>query len=37
MTTRAEQETIIRWDGDSKTAICYTASPGQARRWQRKG
>ena len=37
MTTRPEQETIIRWDQDDREATLYTANPAQARRWQRLG
>ena len=35
--TRAEQETIIRWDEESDLADFYTASPSVAKRWQRWG
>ena len=35
--TRAEQETIIRWDEDEQVAHCYTCSPRILRLWTRKG
>ena len=37
MTTRAEQETIIRWDEDEKQAHLYTACGAQANRWAKQG
>ena len=37
MTTKAEQETIIRWDQEEHVAWLYTAHPAQARRWERLG
>ena len=36
-TTRAEQETIIRWDQEDPTALLYTAHHVQARRWAKLG
>lgn len=35
--TRAEQETIIRWDDDEKVAWLYTCSPVTQRKWLKKG
>ena len=35
--TKAEQETIIRWDQEDSTADLYTAHPAQARRWEKQG
>lgn len=35
--TRAEQETIIRWDEEEQVAHCYTCSPRIQRLWARKG
>src|SRR5262245_18527180 len=37
MTTKAEQETIIRWDQDERVSHLYTANPADARRWERLG
>ena len=37
MTTKSEQETIIRWDQEEKEAHLYTAYEGQARRWTKLG
>jgi hypothetical protein len=36
-TTKAEQETIIRWDQDEQVSHLYTANPVDARRWERLG
>ena len=35
--TRAERETIIRWDDDGRTLDIYTASPLVARRLIKRG
>ncbi len=35
--TKAEQETIIRWDEEDQIAYLYTAHPAQARRWEKRG
>ena len=35
--TKAEQETIIRWDEEDQIAHLYTAHPPQARRWEKRG
>lgn len=35
--TRAEQETIIRWDRAERKVYLYTADPIEARRWERAG
>jgi hypothetical protein len=35
--TRAEQETIVRWDRESRTATAYTAYKGQAEKWRKLG
>ena len=35
--TRAERETILRWDDDTRTLDVYTASPTVARRLIRRG
>jgi hypothetical protein len=35
--TKAEQETIIRWDQEERLAHLYTAYPPEARRWERLG
>ena len=35
--TKAEQETIIRWDEEDQMADLYTAHPAQARRWSKQG
>ena len=37
MTTKAEQETVIRWDREEQSVQLYTADPAQARRWTRLG
>ena len=37
MTTRAEQETVVRWDMEEQVAYLQTAHPAQARQWQRLG
>ena len=37
MTTKAEQETVIRWDREDRTVQLYTADAAQARRWTRLG
>jgi hypothetical protein len=36
-TTKAEQETIIRWDQDERVLHLYTACPREARKWERLG
>ena len=35
--TKAERETVIRWDDESDDAVLYTASPNVARKWGRIG
>ena len=35
--TKAERETIIRWDDEGTQADLYTTSPTQARFWRRWG
>jgi len=35
--TKAERETIIRWDCEDRTPVLYTADPSQAKRWQKLG
>jgi len=35
--SRAEQESLIRWDEDSPTATVYTACARIARRWEKLG
>ena len=35
--TRAEMETIVRWDQDERIAELWTAHPAQARRWRKTG
>ncbi|HLE81156.1 MAG TPA: hypothetical protein VJA25_07675 [Dehalococcoidia bacterium] len=35
--SRAEQESLIRWDEDSPTATVYTACARIARRWEKQG
>ncbi len=37
MTTRAEQETIVRWDQEGTEVNLYTTWEPQARRWSRLG
>ncbi len=37
MTTKAEQETTIRWDQEERIAHLYTAHQVQANRWIRLG
>ena len=37
MTTRGEQETIVRWDREDREAHLYTAYEGQAKRWTKLG
>ena len=37
MTTKAEQETVIRWDRGDRTVQLYTADAAQARRWSQLG
>lgn len=37
MTTKAEQETIIRWDQEEQVAHLYTAHQVQANQWIRLG
>jgi hypothetical protein len=37
MTTKAEQETILRWDQEERILHLYTAYAGDARRWERLG
>ena len=35
--SRAERETVIRWDCEDRRPVMYTADPVQARRWSRLG
>jgi hypothetical protein len=35
--SKAERETVIRWDCEDRTPVMYTADPAQARRWTRLG
>ena len=35
--SRAERETVIRWDCEDRRPVMYTANPAQARRWTRLG
>ena len=35
--SRAERETVIRWDCEDRTPVLYTSDPVQARRWTRLG
>ena len=35
--SRAERETVIRWDCEDRMPVMYTADPAQARRWTRLG
>ena len=35
--TRAEQETLIRWDAEDPRVVLYTASPVVAAKWTRLG
>jgi hypothetical protein len=37
MTTKAEQETVVRWDQDERVLYLWTAYPAQARKWTRLG
>jgi hypothetical protein len=37
MTTKAEQETILRWDQEERILHLYTAYAVEARRWKRLG
>ena len=37
MTTKGEQETIIRWDQEKHVLHLYTAHPPEARKWARRG
>lgn len=37
MTTRAEMETIIRWNRETDVATLYTADPCEVRRWRALG
>ncbi len=36
-TTKAEQETILRWDQEERVLHLYTAYPAEARKWKRLG
>jgi hypothetical protein len=36
-TTKAEQETIIRWDQEERVLDLYTAYAAEARKWERLG
>ena len=35
--TRAEQETILRWDAEDQRVLMYTANPFVAAKWRRLG
>ncbi len=35
--SKAERETVIRWDCEDRAPVMYTADPAQARRWARLG
>ncbi len=35
--TKAEQETIIRWDREDRSVEMWTADQAEARRWQKLG
>ena len=35
--SKAEKETIIRWDCEDRTPLLYTADAAQARRWAKLG
>jgi hypothetical protein len=35
--TRAEQETIIRWDQERHIAVLFTSTPLEARKWSQLG
>ena len=37
MTTKAERETILRWDREGNRATFYSADVSEARRWKRLG
>ena len=37
MTTKAEQETVIRWDQDERRVHLYTAYEPEMRKWVRLG
>ena len=37
MVTKADQETMIRWDRENRTVQLYTADAAQARRWTQLG
>jgi hypothetical protein len=37
MASKAERETILRWDAESGTATVYTADPATKRRLERRG
>ena len=37
MTSKAEQETIVRWDQEEQVAYLYTAHRAQMRQWKRLG
>ena len=37
MASKAERETIIRWDDEGPMATLYTASPAVARKWTKWG
>lgn len=37
MSTKAEQETVIRWDRETDAAMVYTADPCEMRRWRALG
>ena len=37
MVTKAEQETVIRWDRENRTVQLYTADAAQTRRWTKLG
>ena len=35
--SKAEKETVIRWDCEDPVPVLYTADPAQARRWIKLG
>jgi hypothetical protein len=35
--TKAEQETVVRWDREDRRVELYTSGPAQARHWTRLG
>ena len=35
--SKADRETVIRWDWEDRRPVMYTADPAQARRWAKLG